>query len=379
MDERTLRQLLSDTLVGEPPIGPIARNALRAGIRIRRRRTTGAVSGVAAIAAIAGVLPAVVGLPHSGPGGRPVVHSQAKGIGGFRDRPVQVTFSPDGKVLATADSDGSARFWNVATQRQIGAPIKLSGVHVMDVAYRPDGKALATADSDGTVRLWNVATHRQIGAPIAAAGAGIKVESVAFSPSGKLLATATRAGSVRIWNVATGHQSGAAITIPSVFIATVEFSPNGKLLLTTDSGSSARFWSVASHREVGKPIGRQSHDEVLNAVFSPDGKLIGTSGIGFGSDRVWNVATEKQVGKTMHTGYSDSYGVAFTPDSKVLVTSCTDGTIRQWSVATSKQIRPAIAPSGRNVFGVEALSPDGKILATTKFDGNAQLWVLSKA
>ena len=168
MDEKTLRFLLADALNDEPPMGPVARNALRAGIRIRRRRTTGTISGVAAVAAMIGLFPAVGGLHHSAPTGRPSVHGRFKGMGGHGDSPFEVAFSPNGKILATADSDGTARLWNVATQRQIGTAIRLHGPRVKGIAFSPNGKVLATAESDGTVRLWNVASHRQIGAPIVA-------------------------------------------------------------------------------------------------------------------------------------------------------------------------------------------------------------------
>jgi hypothetical protein len=58
MDETTLRELLGSALAGEPPIGPVAQNALRAGIRRRRRRVLGAAGGVAVVAVVA-VIPTV--------------------------------------------------------------------------------------------------------------------------------------------------------------------------------------------------------------------------------------------------------------------------------------------------------------------------------
>jgi WD40 repeat protein len=68
--------------------------------------------------------------------------------------------------------------------------------------------------------------------------------------------------------------------------------------------------------------------------------------------------------------------LAFSPDGKTLITTDTDGTIRQWNVATRRQIRAPIAPASIPEFLREALSPNGKILATTQFGGAAQLWDL---
>ena len=61
--------------------------------------------------------------------------------------------SPDGKILATADSDGTARLWEVATRRQIGAPIRVRGARVLGVAFSPNGKTLATTQFGGPAQL----------------------------------------------------------------------------------------------------------------------------------------------------------------------------------------------------------------------------------
>jgi hypothetical protein len=62
MDETLVRGLLETALGDEPPIGPLARNSLLAGIRLRRRaRMRRAVSGAAAVAVVAAVIPAATG------------------------------------------------------------------------------------------------------------------------------------------------------------------------------------------------------------------------------------------------------------------------------------------------------------------------------
>jgi YVTN family beta-propeller protein len=74
MDERSLHGLLDSALTPEPPIGPVARNSLQAGIKLRRRRRVrGAVGSAAVVAAVAVAIPGVTGAlshipaaPHTG-------------------------------------------------------------------------------------------------------------------------------------------------------------------------------------------------------------------------------------------------------------------------------------------------------------------------
>jgi transcriptional regulator with XRE-family HTH domain len=161
-----------------------------------------------------------------------------------------VAFSPSGKLLATADSDGTVRLWNPDTGRAVGAPLHATARHgVYGVAFSPDGKLLASAGGDGTVRLWNPATGRAVGKPLHASGrttARYGVRAVAFSHNGKLLASAGADGTVRLWNPATGQPIGAPIqTGGQNAVYWVAFRPDGKLLASADSDGTVRLWHVS--------------------------------------------------------------------------------------------------------------------------------------
>ncbi|MGA8461877.1 MAG: hypothetical protein WB800_41250, partial [Streptosporangiaceae bacterium] len=74
-----------------------------------------------------------------------------------------VAFSPDGKIVATADLNGGAYLWDVATGQRIATlsgPSPDSNVGMSSVAFSPDGKIVATANLNGVTYLWGIATGR---------------------------------------------------------------------------------------------------------------------------------------------------------------------------------------------------------------------------
>ena len=102
---------------------------------------------------------------------------------------LRAALSPDGRTLAKAAGypDGGLRTWDVKTGEKRFEVKKVHGGGPMCITFSPDGKTLASGGEDGVVCLWDTSTGKK-GREFDAADR-YPVISVAFSPDGRSIVT----------------------------------------------------------------------------------------------------------------------------------------------------------------------------------------------
>ncbi|GAA3594103.1 hypothetical protein GCM10022419_091510 [Nonomuraea rosea] len=283
---------------------------------------------------------------------------------------VRLAFSPDGRTLAVACFT-TVRFYDVATRRELGTPLQGKQI-VSALAYNPDGKTFVTGDYLGVVQQWDAATHRPHGAPMGRpdhrTGASSKINGVAFSRDGKTLATASDDKTARLWDTATSRRLGAPFTGHDQPVTGVAISPDGTTLATVSWDRTGRLWDVATRKQTGALKDRRAGYHAI--AFSPDGTRILTGGDS-GRTVLWDTASRQQM-FVLADNYSGVESVAFSPDGSLAAAASADGVTRLADTRTHQQLgtpMPALA--------AVAMSSDGRILATgmpDDMDPAVQLW-----
>ncbi len=294
--------------------------------------------------------------------------SQVLTINGHTDQIFWVAVSPDGKLIATASADRTARIWD----SQSGAEVRQLVGHASDVrtvAFSPDGKLIGTGGGDGTVRIWDVRSGAELRKLV---GHTARVYSLGFAPDGKRLVSGSWDTTARIWDVETGAEI-KKLAGHSKQVYGACFSPDGKRIATGSLDMTCRIWDAETGAELKRLQGHT--DSVLSVAFSPDGRKVVTGSVDK-TAKIWNVETGNQTGQLIGSGgLFDS--MTFSPDGRFIATGGLDKSLHLWNAESGVEVQKFDGHSAP-IRGI-AFFPGGQLIATASSDKSVRLWDITSS
>ena len=160
---------------------------------------------------------------------------------------------------------------------------------------------------------------------------------MAFSPDGSLVATAGQDGVARLWDTATGARR-RALRVSKVPLTDVVFSPDGRVLLTTGfAPRNVVTWDTRTGRLLNVLVGHSG--TVSDGAFSPDGKWIVTAGAI--SAVLWLRDADKP-DLYLRGDTSLLTSVSFSPDGRLVLSSSTDDSVRLYRCEVCGNLRALV-------------------------------------
>ena len=230
---------------------------------------------------------------------------------------------------------------------QLILPLGHSGP-LNSVAYSQDGKMIATSSSDWKVKIWDAETGNLF-LTIEDFSEWDYPQEIAFSPDGKYLLTICTSRRIILWDPFTGDLLLEASSSPIV-------SAESRKLSGVDLDMI--LWLEEQN---GLP-------RSLHALFSPDAKLLLTSGDT--GVYVWDIQNRKNI-RTIEGPEEGIRSFKVSPDSKYILINSLENAIEIREVSTGRLLTRLISDYGFTTPG--SFTPDGsKIL--TRSDDEIKLW-----
>jgi WD40 repeat protein len=174
---------------------------------------------------------------------------------------------------------GACSWWGLrsrATVWRVGAP-------VWHIVFSPDGTVLATAETvrpDKEEYVLHVRRVRDGAVLQTLHGHTDIIHSAAFSHDGQLLAASKRSGLIRLWRVRDGtlvHLLDGRTTKPFQYVPSLIFTPDDRTLVAI-RGTLVQRWAVDNGQVLETTVGQQPESAAI--ALSPSGRLVASRAVG---------------------------------------------------------------------------------------------------
>ena len=251
--------------------------------------------------------------------------------------------SPDGRLLATGQENGSVTLIDLESQDTIRggmnegvAEVGVYSLAWLDFAELGGDQILAIGYNDGSVLLSQISSenteggsHPEVTLIDSLDQQSSGVISMAFSPNGRVLATGTRNGSISLWESGAwewigfleGHEAAHGIT-------SLAWSSDGSLLLSGGRDEKLILWDMKTLQP--KFTFDDLSSEIVTANIGPTDFQVSAVSTG-GDAAVWEIDGES----AELTGMFDTGALTeavYLPRSNGLISIMTSGDILVWNL-----------------------------------------------
>ncbi|MEH2162399.1 MAG: caspase family protein [Nostoc sp.] len=309
---------------------------------------------------------------------------------GHKDKAWGVSFSPDGKIIASGGADGIIKIWDKNGKFLYDIPGHTKGV--WSVRFSHNGKLLASTSQDATVKLWDIESNKYKLIKTFF-GHNDTVYDIGFSRDDKIIASGGKDGIIKVWRTEIEKNSLQAIGTLDVKailqkegydvnetprINSLDFDPNdsSKIAYVSYDGS-VRIWDWQSNSL--EKVGTHGNQIVYIVRFSLQRRNFLASASQLGTINIWNIKNnqKKLMAEIKNAHKGIIYGLDFTPDGEILASGGDDETVKLWNIDKAiKGENSLIETLQGHTAKVNRLefSRDGKIIASSSNDRTVRLW-----